>query len=795
MALAYDAPSSHAEDGGKKRSASDQAEREDKLLRALKLEEHDALGFHQSEVVTQQIEALQRYFGETYGDEEDGRSQVTTREVFEVINWQLPDYLRVFSEGGNVVTLEANSPDQEENARQAADYLFWIFFSDNPGYQILRDVCTDAMLHRVGYLACYWRDSEYSAPQKLSGLNIAQVMQLQQDQSIEIVAHDFDKETEAGGIDLVVKRVKKAARVEITAIAPEDMRLNGRAVSIDKARYVGRVLRMLRGEACRLWPDKEDEIYGASSAGGAADGNIRRSDDVRQERFQDDRNDYKTPSDPASTEIEVLEEYIRLDLNDDGYPEVIRAYRIQNTILEEEEVEENPFAVCSYRPVPHRFMGLSVHDIAADLQRISTVMMRAALDATYQGVVVREAYDKNKVDLESLLATYSGAKVGVDGPPGDSIMPLVASNGPAESAMAMLQLVKERVGDRTGSSRETRGLDSEALNDTHSGVALSKLQINADAQKEMTARNIGDGLAGLFNKMYRMVCRHQNQPKQARVGGKYCTFDPRAWDAGLSVSVYAGGVNREHTLVGLQMIGMEQDKVLAFAGAGNPNVTVKNRYAYQEELTRQAGYKSAAPYFTDVPDQPVMGPDGQPQVDPQTGQPKMQPYQPPPRLDPQMAKVQADAAANQAKQQQDAQTAAAQLELKNKETTATLILSDKQAKMKLQQDAAAFAQQQQLAQEKAAAELQLAQNQQAAEAALAQQAADRQYDLALRELAMKREIAMLELQQKREMHAEQLDAQTEMHSEKIDATVSMNETKVAADAKIKKNRPGGALDE
>ncbi len=688
MSVAYDAPTPYADQNHGKDSALNREQQEDKLLRALKLEEHDALGFHQSEIVSQQIEALQRYYGEPYGDEEDGRSQVTTREIFEVINWQLPDYLRVFAEGGNVITLEANSPDQEESAKQAADYLYWMFFADNPGYRLLRDFCTDAMLHRMGYMACYWRDKEYSAPQKLTGLNIAQVMQLQQDQNIEIVAHDFDKESEAGGIDLVIKRIKRPARAEIVSIAPEDMRLNGRAVEIDKARYVGRVLRMLRGEACHLWPDKEDEIYGASSASATADGNIRRSDDVRQERFQDDRNDYKTPADPASTEIEVLEEYIRLDLNDDGYPEVVRSYRIQNTILEFEEVEENPFAVASYRPVPHRFMGQSVHDIAADLQRISTVLTRAALDATYQNVVVREAYNKNNVDLESLLATYSGAKVAVEGPPAEHIMQLVAPNSAAESAMAMLQMNKERVGDRTGSSRETRGLDSDALNDTHSGVALTKLQINADAQKEMTARNIADGLAMLFGKLYRLVCRHQNQPKQARVGGKYCVFDPRPWDAMLNVSVYAGGINREHTLVGLQMIGQEQDKVIGFAGAGNPNVTVKNRFAYQEELARQAGYKSATPFFTEVPDQPVMGPDGQPVVDPETGKPKMQPYTPPPQPDPQMAKVQADAQAQQAKQQMD-----------EKASVAQLTMSDQQAKAKLAQDAAKAAQDLQLARE------------------------------------------------------------------------------------------------
>lgn len=793
VSVAYDAPSPHADD--KKRSKADQAAQEDKLLRSLKLEEHDALGFHQSEIVSNQIEALQRYYGEMYGDEEDGRSTVTTREVFEIINWTLPDLLRVFSSGGNVVYLEANSPDKERQAKDAANYLYWIFFSDNPGFRILRDFAFDGMLHRTGYAAVYWRDKEYTAPENLTGLNIMQVMLLKQDQNIEIVGQDFDNESDAGGIELKVRRIKKHARAEIVSVAPEDMRLNGRAVEIDKARYVGRVLRMLRGEACRLWPDKEDEINGASSAGGSADGSVRRSDDVRQERFGDDRNDYKTPNDPASTEIEIMEEYIRLDLNEDGYPEIIRAYRLLNTVLEFEEVEENPFATWSYRSVPHRFMGQSVFDIAGDIQRQATVITRAGLDALYQSVVNREAYDKNRVDLESLLATYSGSKVSVDGPPGDAIMPLTGGLNTASVAWTALEVIKQRLEDRTGATRQTRGLDSDALTDSHSGVALGKLQLNADAQKEMTARNMADGLSMLFSKLYRLVCRHQNEPKQARVGGEYCQFDPRSWDSALDVSVYAGGVNREHTLMGLQLIAAEQDKVLMTLGPGNPNVTAKNRYAYQEELTRHAGFKSATPFFTEVPDEPVMGPDGQPQMDPQTGQPQMKPWAPPPHQDPAMAKVQSDAQANQAKQQQDAQASAAALALKEREAVAGLKMSDQQTQAKLQQDAAKAAQELQLAQQKAAAELHLAQQQQAAEAVLAQQAADREYDLALRKLEMEREIRMLELQQQRAMHQEQLDAQQLMHTEKTDAAFDMHGEKIAADVKISKNRPGGALNE
>lgn len=276
-----------------------------------------------------------------------------------------------------------------------------------------------------------------------------------------------------------------------------------------------------------------------------------------------------------------------------------------------------------------------MHDIAADLQRQSTVLTRAGLDAVYQSVVNREAYDKNKVPLDDLLATYSGAKIGVDGSPGDAIMPLTGGLDTARTAWEALEIIKQRIEDRTGATRQTRGLDSDQLSKEHSGKALGMLQLSADARKEMVARNLALGLSELGCKLYRLVCRHQNEARQAKVGGKWCQFDPRTWNSSLKVSITAGGINQEHSLLGLQMIAMEQEKVIEVLGPTNPNVTPQNRYHYQQELCRLAGRKSADAFFSEVPEG----------------------WAPPPQPDPEAAKLQAEMQLQQMKmQQEDAHT-------------------------------------------------------------------------------------------------------------------------------------------
>ena len=754
------------------------AQRAETLVRQLQAEEEEALGFAQTEVIEQQIEALKRYFGEPYGDEEDGRSEVTTREVFETIEWTRPDLMRVFSSGGNVVYLEESSPEDARYAKDAADYLSWMFFSDNPGFANLDDFAFDGLLHRRGYLACYWRDKEYRAPQTLTGLNIVQVQQLMQDPMVEIIGQDFDQESEAGGITLMVRRTKSVARAEIVSIAPEDMRLNGRAVTIDAARYVGRVVRMLRGEAMKMWPEKADDIRDYSG-NNSSHGQTRRGDDVRQQRFGDHDEDW-LPGKDAATEIEVLEEYLRIDLNDDGYPETIRSYRMGDLLLEESEVEENPFASWTPIRIPHRFMGLSSHDTTKDLQRQSTVITRAGLDALYQSVVNREAYNKNTVDLDTLLATYSGAKVAVDGDPSSSIMPLTGGLATAAQAWEALELLKLRMEDRTGATRQTRGLDADALTDSHSGVALSKLQLNADARKEMTARNMGDGLGALFAKLYRLVCRNQNEARALKIGGKWAQFDPRTWNSDLRVAIYAGGVNRDHTLMGLTLIGQEQEKVIEALGPGNPNVTSKNRYRYQEELCRIAGHKNAEPFFTEVPDEPDVGPDGQPQMDEQ-GQPKMKPWAPPAQPDPAMAKVEADTKAKQAEMAMSAQASQATQQLKTQEAQATLALQGQKDKATLAQEA-----------QRAELTLQIMREKAALEAELARDKATAELNLAWAKMEQEAALAREQMEREYQLEMMKLSMQREMHTEKVDASVEMNAEKTSA---LSKNRPGGSLSE
>lgn len=774
--------------GGPDRDITDDSEAASRLLRMLKAEENDALGYRQTDLQQQQIDALKHYFGEKYGDEEEGRSQVVTREVMETIQWTLPDLMRVFASGGNLIQLEETNESDSKYVKDAANYLAWILLVDNRGFRLMHDSAFDGLLHRNGWWACYWKDKEYRAPQRLTGISLEQLVQLNADPSIEIIDLEENPQSEAEGMTLTVRRTKSPARAEVVCIAPEDIRINGRAVEIDKARYVGRVIRMLRGEIAREWPDKRDEIMAYSGSAVSGPQNIRRGSDVRMERFRDQSDDWQATGNNAAQEIEVLQEYLRCDLDDDGYPEMIRSHRMGDLLLDAEEVEENPFGTWSYMPVPHRLIGLSQHDITQDLQRRSTVLTRAGLDAVYASVVSREAYDQNKVkDVAALTATYTGAKIPVDGDPAGAILPLSGGVDTATVAWEACAQLAVTLENRTGATRQTQGMDPDALlKGPHSGKAIDLLQTAGGARKELTARHLGDGFEVFLSKLYRLVCRNQNEPRQVKIGGKWCKFDPRTWNSDLRCRVHTGlGTgNRDQTLVGLQVIGERQADIISVAGPDNPMVTSENIHHTNEEICRALGYHSADGFFTEPPEVPVTDEQGQPVVDPQTGQPQTKPWAPQPQPDPAMAKAQADAQLQQQQQQIDAQNAQQEQDLKAKQAAGDMMLQQQKDGAALQAQQQKNAMEIQLAQQKAAAELQLARDKAALEAQLAQQAADREFQLGVMRLEMEERLERLKIEHQRAMHTEKLDATVQMNSDKLDTQEA-----------IHKDRPGGSLAE
>ena len=62
-----------------------------------------SLGYLDGKLTTQRSDALDRYYGKKYGNEQEGRSQIVTRDVADVIEWIMPSLMKIFTGGDKVV--------------------------------------------------------------------------------------------------------------------------------------------------------------------------------------------------------------------------------------------------------------------------------------------------------------------------------------------------------------------------------------------------------------------------------------------------------------------------------------------------------------------------------------------------------------------------------------------------------------------------------------------------------------------------------------------------------------------
>jgi len=119
---------------------------------AAHLSEHEtrAIGYFESEIASEQAEAMERYYRRPYGDEQVGRSQYVDGTVAITVDNAIAALLKPFVSSDEVVSFEPEGPEDEEEAKQATDYINYVFHCDNPGFLILHDWFKDACLQKLG---------------------------------------------------------------------------------------------------------------------------------------------------------------------------------------------------------------------------------------------------------------------------------------------------------------------------------------------------------------------------------------------------------------------------------------------------------------------------------------------------------------------------------------------------------------------------------------------------------------------------------------------------------------------
>lgn len=591
--------------------------------------------------------ALSFYNGELYGDEEEGRSQVVTRDVSEVVDPMTVSVLRAMISGDRAVEFE--HPDSKL-AEQATMAVSRTFFQGQRGYHFLGDWIKAGLLEKSSVAKCC---VEPQRPARQEATVSTDELTALTEQGVEIVQAE-----QTGDDQFDVAWLEKRPPLFRDYVIPnEQCSFAQDATDLDDdCVYFGLHHYRTLSQLTELGFETEGLSTGTSPDGNNGALWLARDGGNSQNRFTYNRSG-------PNRRVVHHEEYVRFDLNEDGVSELLLVHRVNDTILTRRDtgelaidpIEEQPGVAWCPFPMPHRIIGQSLADKSMDIQRIASVLMRQALDNLYQTNSPRWVVPESSLGVDTindLLTPRAGGIIRHVGamPPQPVTIPFAA-----DAAFKALEVVRGDRESRTGITRMNQGLDADALNKTATGTSL---QMAAGQQiEEYIARNFAEAFARLMLKKYRLM-RQFGEPFEVVIDGETVMVDPRQWPDDMQTVVRVGlGTGRKDQRVQYRM------QLLEIAAASMQNglriFTEDNVFNNIKGLIADTAVGSPHTLVTDPA--------------------KQEPAQP--KQDPEMAKLQAEQAMQQAKIDGEQQLA---------ETRLAIAARDAEHKQQLARDQAEF---------------------------------------------------------------------------------------------------------
>lgn len=505
---------------------------------------------------------LAYYYGLPMGNEVPGRSQVVSRDVFEVIESALPALLEPFFAGDNIGEFEPVEPGDEDYAEQATDYVNHLIKKKNDGFVTFNTWAKDGLLSKVGVVRAWWDASKKIKKETYKGLTDAQLVNIVNDTRIKITAHDaYDDPDDARhrmeaqqamasappeqrqqilmqlqqppqqlhDIDVTIDTGPRGARID--NVPPELFVISRGAKKQEEASVIGEFRQYTRSDLIEMGFKKAAvENLSEYDIPNGINELALRNDDMLYSSLDDPQ------ADVSMQKLWLFYGFIRADVDGDGIAEWRRILMGGNGLLENVEVDDHEYCLWSPILLPHRVVGMSYADAMIEVQDTKTALMRQYLDSLYIANNPTSFAVDGLVNIEDMLSTRIGKVVRMKQP--GMAGPLVQASVANESLQGIELMDTVREG-RLGVTRYTQGLDADSLHDTASGAAQFLSQ--AQQRLKMTLRIFAEvGVKALMQKMLKLTCTYQDKPATVRLRGEWIDYDPRQWSGDMDVTISVG---------------------------------------------------------------------------------------------------------------------------------------------------------------------------------------------------------------------------------------------------------------
>jgi hypothetical protein len=555
----------------------------EELAALLAEDERLAISFRDTTLADEQAVAIDYYEARPFGDEEDGLSQVVTPEVAEVVDYMGVSVLRTLVSGDRVVEFESAEQDNEDAAEEATAAVEYCFMKEQDGYRVLGDWLQSGLIEKIG-IAKTCVETVQKVKKHRGSVNEDQLAMLHQSETPIKAATDNGD----GTWQIEIHQTTSETRFVDYPIPSEEFLFASRTRHEDDSDYLCHRSLKSASDLIKMGFDRDviDDLPDSNSV-------VAMTDSRATARW----NDETITNTPGLKKYWLREEYKRIDQDGDGIAELVQVFRVENTILDVQEVDEAPFVVWCPFPRAHRLVGNSLADKVMDLQRVKSVVLRQQLNGLYltnnpRMYVPTECMTEDTID--DLLTVRPG---GIVRGKGSTKPERLYEAFDMDKGMNMLQFIAGERESRTGITRLNQGLDADTLNKTATGTAL--MQAQGQQMEEYVARNFAEAVARLFAKKLRLM-QMVGKPFPIKVDGVGKMVDPNKWPDGLSANVRVGlGSGRKEQRLQYRDMLLDAQKEALPQGMTTPKLIFNNL----ADMVRDAGLGIPTNYFLD-PDSP-----------------------------------------------------------------------------------------------------------------------------------------------------------------------------------------------
>lgn len=562
--------------------------------------------------------AMRLYNGEPLGDEEDGRSQMVLTEVKDTINAIMPTIVRTFAGSEHPVEFMPRADGNDEEAKQATDYVQHVVFVENDGFRAVHDAVLDACQLKSGWIRWWWdyqvdiKTEHYFGllePQAAALLGQPGVRGLRvvrraatPDENFGVQASpearvvQLDPQRPLLVYDATITRRSPRNRPRVMAVPSEQVLIDPDATGPQDARFLAYWRVVTVSDLVALGFDEALVKTRITQMQQQQNRVTRRRDRLAAivPRAQS--------SDPSMQLVRYAECWMRMDYDGDGIAEMHRIHAIGDysfLVLAHEPASHVPWANLSPFLVPHRAIGESVADRIGDLQRVSTRVFRNILDSMAESIHPRTVVVEGQVNLDDVLSTEMGAIIRERQPGAVRELSKPFIGPQALPLLEALQAVRE---SRTGVTRTSQGLTADALQSTTAIAVSAQIMSSAD-RLEFIVRILAEGMKQVYDGVLRLCCEHQDRARTVLLRGKWTPVDPRAWMSGFNV-ITKVGVGRGTLAERVGVYGSilaKQEQALTTMGPANPLCTLGQYANTLHDMMNAAGILNTGRYFNPLP--------------------------------------------------------------------------------------------------------------------------------------------------------------------------------------------------